>query len=74
MAMKNSMNARTTLAVALLAGAGLSGCAAVPNGTQDYGPQGYGAPGYAPGIPSEYGAWSVSPLSRHGGFGNGFGN
>lgn len=42
--MKNSNTIVKTLAIALLAGAGLSGCVAVPA----YGPSAYGGPVYSP--------------------------
>ena len=42
--MKNSKTFMKTLAIALLAGAGLSGCVAVPYGPSPYGPEAYSSP------------------------------
>ena len=50
--MKNSKTFVKTLALALLAGAGLSGCVAVPYGSSPYGAPayGYGHEAYAPQV------------------------
>ena len=61
--MKNSKTFVKTLAIALLAGAGLSGCVAVPYGPSPYGPAGYGGPVYSPPV-------VVAPVI---GFGYGYG-
>ena len=50
--MKTSKTLVKTLALALLAGAGLSGCVAVPYGPSPYGgsPYGYGQEAYGPPV------------------------
>ena len=61
--MKNSKALVKTLAIALLAGAGLSGCIAVPAYGPGYGPSAYGPPVYGPPV-------VVAPVF---GFGYGYG-
>jgi len=68
--MKNSKTFIRTLALALLAGAGLSGCVAVPYGGSPYGgsPYGYGQEAYGPPV---YSAPAVIVPSISLGFGFG---